>query len=71
MLHRSLPADALLAGIQRAIAAGSVDAAVVAIEARRASERAVAAVIAIGEGLHRFDRPPPSISGYDDLLEAQ
>jgi transposase len=71
LLHRSLPADALVAGIERALAAGSVDAAVVAIEARRASQRAVAPVIPIGEGLHRFDRPPPSIAGYDDLLEAQ
>jgi hypothetical protein len=71
LLHRSLPAEALVVGIGRALAAGSVDAAVVAIEARLASERAVAAVIPIGEGLHRFDRPPPSIAGYDDLLEAQ
>jgi transposase len=71
LLHRSLPAEALVAGIGRALAAGSVEAAVVAIEARRASERAGAAVIPIGEGLHRFDRPPPSIAGYDDLLEAQ
>jgi transposase len=71
LLHRSLPVDALVAGIQRALAAGSVDAAVVAIETRRASERAVAAVIPIGEGFHRFDRPPPSTAHYDDLLEAQ
>jgi transposase len=71
LLHRSLPVDALLAGIERALDAGSVDAAVVAIEARRATERPVAPVIAIGEGLHRFDRPPPSIAGYDNLLEVQ
>jgi hypothetical protein len=71
LLHRSLPVDALLAGIGRTVDAGSVDAAVVAVEARRASERAVAPVIPIAEGLHRFDRPPPSIAGYDDVLEAQ
>jgi hypothetical protein len=44
---------------------------VVAIEARRASEAAVASVIPIGEGLSRFDRPPPTTAHYDDLLEAQ
>ena len=24
-----------------------------------------------GEGLNRFDRPAPSVAGYDDLLEAR
>ncbi len=71
LLHRSIPADALVAGIQRALNAGAIDAAVVAIEARRAEEPAVATIVPIGEGLNRFDRPAPSIAGYDDLLEAQ
>ncbi len=71
LLHRTIPADALLAGIQRALTAGSIDPAVIAIEARRAGEPAVATVVPIGEGLSRFDRPAPSISAYDDLLEAQ
>ncbi|HEV1999500.1 MAG TPA: IS21 family transposase, partial [Xanthobacteraceae bacterium] len=71
LLHRGVPADALVAGIDRALAAGSVDAAVVAIEGRRAGEAAVATVIPIGEGLSRFDRPPPTTAHYDDLLEAQ
>jgi transposase len=71
LLHRSLPADALVAGMQRALTAGSTDAAVVAIEARRAVEGAGAVVVPIGEGLNRFDRPAPSIADYDDLLEAQ
>jgi hypothetical protein len=44
---------------------------VIAIEARRVGEPAVATVVPIGEGLARFDRPVPSIAGYDDLLEAQ
>jgi hypothetical protein len=70
LLHRSLPADALVAGIERALDAGSIDAAVVAIEARRAAEPTIAPVIPIGEGLSRFDRPPPSTARYDDLLEA-
>jgi len=71
LLHRTIPADALLAGIERALAAGSIDAAVIAIEARRVEEPAVATVVPIGEGLSRFDRPAPSITAYDDLLEAQ
>ncbi len=71
LLHRSIPADTLIAGIERALTAGSIDAAVIAIEARRAGEATVATVVPIGEGLSRFDRPTPSITAYDDLLEAQ
>jgi hypothetical protein len=58
LLHRTIAADALVAGIERALATGSIDAAVIAIEARRATEP-VAAVIPIGEGLN------------DQLLEAR
>src|SRR5918994_1471959 len=71
LLHRSIPADSLVAGIVQALTAGSIDPAVIAIEARRAHEPAVATVVPIGQGLSRFDRPAPSIAGYDDLLEAQ
>ena len=71
LLHRTIPADALVTGIQRALTAGSLDAAVIAIEARRATEPLVAVVVPIGEGLSRFDRPTPSIADYDQLLEAQ
>jgi transposase len=71
LLHRSIPADALVTGIHRALSAGSIDAAVIAIEARRAAEAPVATVVPIGEGLSRFDRPTPSIADYDQLLEAQ
>ena len=71
LLHRAIPTDAVLAGITRALSAGSLDAAVIAIEARRAIEGAAATVVPIGEGLSRFDRPAPSITDYDDLLEAQ
>ncbi len=70
LLHRTVPAGSVIAGIEAAISVGSVDPAVVAIEARRAAEHTVAAVVPIGEGLSRFDRPPPSIARYDDLLEA-
>lgn len=68
MGHRTIPADAIVAGLDAALAAGSVDAQVVLIEARRSAENTVAPVIPIGT--HRgFDRPEPSIDHYDDLLE--
>jgi transposase len=71
LLHRTLPAPTVIAGIERALVAGSVDAEVVAIEARRASEHVVAPVVAIGTALARFERPPPTVAHYDQLLEAQ
>ena len=49
---------------------GVVDPAVVAIEARKHAHDSTAAVLPIGT-LARFDRPPPTLAGYDDLLEAQ
>lgn len=71
LLHRSVPADAVVAGMTRALTAGSLDAAVIAIEARRIIEGTAATVVPIGEGLSHFDRPTPSIANYDDFLEAQ
>lgn len=62
------------AGIDAALKVGSLDAAVIAVEARRATETgtgSAAVVIPIGEGLHRFDRPKPSLTHYDQLLETQ
>jgi hypothetical protein len=69
LAHRSLPRDALLAGMQAALKVGSVDPAIVIIEARKAEERAVAPVVPIG-ALARYDRPKPTLDGYDNLLEA-
>lgn len=73
LVHRTVPAAAVTAGIDAALNVGSIDPAVVAIEARRAAraEAPVAPVVPIGEGLSRFDRPPPTITRYDDLLEAR
>ena len=71
LLHRSIDNDALIAGIGRAMTAGSIDPALIAIEARRCAEPTIAVVVPIGEGLNRFDRPAPTIAHYDDLLEAQ
>ncbi len=71
LLHRSVTAERVSAGIDAALAVGSLDPAVVAIEARRTVEDTTAAVVPIGEGLNRFDRPAPSIAHYDQLLEAR
>jgi hypothetical protein len=71
LLHRTCDNDALIAGIGRAMSAGSIDPAVILIEARRCAEATIAVVVPIGEGLNRFDRPAPTIAHYDDLLEAQ
>jgi transposase len=68
--HRLLPADAVIAGMHAALALGVVDPAVVVIEARKRAQGSVAPVLPIGS-LARFDRPPPTLTGYDDLLEAQ
>ena len=48
LLHRSLPTDRVVAGMTAALSVGSIDPDVVAIEARRQGEPAVAPVIPIG-----------------------
>jgi transposase len=70
LAHRLLPADAVIAGMHAALGLGCVDPAVVVIEARRHAQGSRSAVIPIG-ALARFDRPPPTLASYDDLLEAQ
>ncbi|MFN2592166.1 MAG: IS21 family transposase [Candidatus Dormibacteria bacterium] len=67
LLYRSLPADAVVAGMRAALRIPTVDPEVVAVEARRSLEPALAAVIPIGVRL--CDRPAPSLGGYDTLLE--
>jgi hypothetical protein len=67
LLHRTMTANVVIAGIDRALTVDSIDPNVIAIEARRTTETG-AVVIPIGEGLHRFDRATPSIAHYDQLL---
>jgi hypothetical protein len=69
LAHRQLAADAVEAGMRAALSVGSVDPQVVMIEARRAAGRAEAPVVPIGS-LARYDRPAPTLDGYDSLLEA-
>lgn len=68
LLHRTMTVDAVVAGMTAAIDMKRSDAQVVAIEARRSTESAVADVIPIRSGLCD-ERNAPSLSGYDELLE--
>lgn len=67
LAHRSVPADALLGAMSTAVDNDLLDPQVVLIEARRHAAAAVAPVIPIG-ALARYDRPAPSLAGYDELL---
>lgn len=69
LAHRTLPAVAMIAGIERAMVAGSVDPVVVMLEARRCIEADHAANV-IPIGAHALiPRPPPTLTAYDQLLE--
>jgi hypothetical protein len=68
LLHRTMSAPAVIAGMERAIDVGSLDPEVVAVEARRSLGRPSPTAI-VSESLAAFDRPAPSLSGYDALLE--
>ncbi|MGH8880275.1 MAG: IS21 family transposase, partial [Stackebrandtia sp.] len=67
LAHRTLSATALTAAMTTAVAAGVFDPQVVLIDARRHATEAIVPVIPIG-ALHRYDRPAPTLAGYDDLL---
>jgi hypothetical protein len=67
LAHRHLPAQALATAMGDAVAAGALDPAAVLIDARRQAGGQIAPVIAIG-ALTRYDRPAPTLAGYDDLL---
>jgi transposase len=70
LLHRTMTTDAVIAGMEAALSASITDPAVVAIEARRQGESPGSVACAeIAAGLSRFDRPKPTISHYDQLLE--
>lgn len=67
--HRRLPAETIVAALQAANTAGIVDPQVVLVEARAAADRRPPAeVVPIG-GLAAYDRPPPTVAGYDALLQ--
>jgi len=84
LLHRALPAAAVLAGMDAALTVDHIDANLVAVQARRhlegaraqATETAAAAVDAVFDrlgqvvpiGARADARPAPTLAGYDDLL---
>jgi transposase len=74
LLHRTLPRPAVLAGIDAALTAGRCDPDLVAVEARRhqdSTRRAASAPVTSPTATVPVDqRPPPTLHGYDDLLEA-
>jgi len=70
LAHRQLPAEAVLAGIDAALKVGSTDPALVCIEARRIIDTPPCPVIPITQALQRYDRPAPTLGGYDTLLDA-
>jgi hypothetical protein len=67
LLHRSMTADAVVAGMERTMSAGSLDPEVVAVEGRRSIGRPVTVQVT-EQALTAFDRPTPTLARYDDLL---
>jgi hypothetical protein len=68
LLHRSLPAASVLAGMGAALAVGSADPEVVAVEARRHHDRLRPPAPVVPIGAHLGARPVPALEGYDELL---
>ncbi len=68
LAHRSLPGDAVRAGLRACVALDVADPAIAVVEARRAIGDRTATIVPIG-ALTRYDRPVPSIEVYDQLLE--
>jgi transposase len=66
LAHRTMTAAVLITAMDRSVASGCLDPAIVLIDARR-DRTHVAPVVPIG-ALARYDRPAPSLSNYDDLL---
>ena len=66
LAHRAMPATALTTAMDRAVASGCLDPELVLIDARR-HQIHVAPVIPIG-ALARYDRPTPTLTDYDRLL---
>jgi transposase len=69
LLHRRLPAATVIAAMEAALAIGSVDPEVVAIEARRVSDKRPNVVVPLAKAAGTL-RPVPTLEGYDELLAA-
>ncbi len=73
LLHRTLPAAAVAAGIEAALTVGTFDADLVAVEARRSMITQIAPVPVVlpptAGAIAAIPRPTPSLAGYDQLLK--
>jgi hypothetical protein len=67
LAHRTQPAAALITAMDTAVATMTLDPHVVLIEARRHASGHPTPAIPLAE-LDRYDRPAPSLDGYDELL---
>ena len=70
LLHRHLPAASVHAALDAVEQLGAADPALVAIEARRIADGRREAAVVERPALRRFERPAPSLAGYDALLAA-
>jgi len=70
LLHRRMPFPAVHAALEAVNSAGSADPALVAIEARRISERRgpTGSTVPSAAHLQRYERAVPVLAVYDDLL---
>jgi transposase len=68
LLHRTLPADAVIAGMNAALSLDSCDPDLVAVEARRASHPEPPPLVAPAGQSVDDNRPEPSLADYDQLL---
>jgi transposase len=70
LLHRGLPFPAVHAAPEAVNSAGSADPALVAIEARRITERRgpTGSTVSSASALRRFDRDAPALTVYEGLL---
>lgn len=75
LLHRTLPAAAVTAGMDAAVSLSNFDPDLVAVQARRSmltsvGSRPAVPVPANASAAASIERPPPSLTGYDQLLIA-
>lgn len=69
LLHRSLPADSVIAGLAAAVGIGVADPEVVAVEARRHRDQGPSEMpVVVPIGARLAHRPPPPLGRYDELL---
>ena len=70
LLHRTLPAAAITAGMSQALALGNFDPDLVAVEARRHQHHDTTAPpqLSLPQRVAPDQRPVPTLAGYDALI---